>query len=132
LWRFCFPGIAVADTLTTEKPMLTPRFFATDQEWGGVGLRRLFHIGAGTKVMPTLRHTQRKYYGVNWHWLQQSFPYYMNTYGMHTAYMADATTMASSLKQQGRVECLDCNKRWRCTQYWGGNHTIHLLHQGTT
>ena len=89
-------------------------------------MRRLFHPGAGSKVMPTLGIPRENMVIVSGIGCSSRFPYYMNTYGMHSIH-GRATAVASGLKA-ARPEL----SVWVVTGDGdglsiGGNHTIHLL-----
>ena len=117
----------MADTLTTEKPMLTAKDFATDQEvrWcPGCGDYSI--LAQVQKVMPTLGIPKENIVIVSGIGCSSRFPYYMNTYGMHSIH-GRATAVASGLKA-ARPEL----SVWIVTGDGdalsiGGNHTIHLL-----
>jgi len=106
---------------------LTPKDFATDQEvrWcPGCGDYSI--LAQVQKVMPTLGIPRENIVIISGIGCSSRFPYYMNTYGMHSIH-GRATAIASGLKASrpelsvwivsGDGDCLSI----------GGNHTIHLL-----
>jgi 2-oxoglutarate/2-oxoacid ferredoxin oxidoreductase subunit beta len=117
----------MSDTLTTDKPALTAKDFVTDQEvrWcPGCGDYSI--LAQVQKVMPTLGIPKENIVIVSGIGCSSRFPYYMNTYGMHSIH-GRATAVASGLKAS-RPEL----SVWIVTGDGdalsiGGNHTIHLL-----
>ncbi len=117
----------MTDTATTPKPTLTAKDFATDQEvrWcPGCGDYSI--LAQVQKVMPTLGIPKENIVIVSGIGCSSRFPYYMNTYGMHSIH-GRATAVASGLKA-ARPEL----SVWIVTGDGdalsiGGNHTIHLL-----
>ncbi len=117
----------MTDTLTTDKPALTAKDFVTDQEvrWcPGCGDYSI--LAQVQKVMPTLGIPKENIVIVSGIGCSSRFPYYMNTYGMHSIH-GRATAVASGLKA-ARPEL----SVWIVTGDGdalsiGGNHTIHLL-----
>jgi 2-oxoglutarate/2-oxoacid ferredoxin oxidoreductase subunit beta len=115
------------DTITTDKPALTAKDFVTDQEvrWcPGCGDYSI--LAQVQKVMPTLGIPKENIVIVSGIGCSSRFPYYMNTYGMHSIH-GRATAVASGLKAS-RPEL----SVWIVTGDGdalsiGGNHTIHLL-----
>src|SRR5690349_8892569 len=116
----------MSDTITTA-PALTAKDFATDQEvrWcPGCGDYSI--LAQVQKVMPTLGIARENIVIVSGIGCSSRFPYYMNTYGMHSIH-GRATAIASGLKAS-RPEL----SVWIVTGDGdslsiGGNHTIHLL-----
>ena len=112
---------------TTTAPVLTAKDFATDQEvrWcPGCGDYSI--LAQVQKVMPTLGIPKENIVIVSGIGCSSRFPYYMNTYGMHSIH-GRATAVASGLKAS-RPEL----SVWIVTGDGdglsiGGNHTIHLL-----
>jgi 2-oxoglutarate/2-oxoacid ferredoxin oxidoreductase subunit beta len=115
------------ETATTSPIALTPKDFATDQEvrWcPGCGDYSI--LAQVQKVMPTLGIPRENIVIISGIGCSSRFPYYMNTYGMHSIH-GRATAIASGLKASrpelsvwivsGDGDCLSI----------GGNHTIHLL-----
>ncbi len=115
----------MADTETI--PPLTSKDFATDQEvrWcPGCGDYSI--LAQVQKVMPTLGIPRENIVIISGIGCSSRFPYYMNTYGMHSIH-GRATAVASGLKAArpdlsvwivtGDGDALSI----------GGNHTIHLL-----
>ena len=117
----------MSDTTILEKPALTPKDFATDQEvrWcPGCGDYSI--LAQVQKIMPTLGIPKENIVIVSGIGCSSRFPYYMNTYGMHSIH-GRATAVASGLKA-ARPEL----SVWIVTGDGdslsiGGNHTIHLL-----
>ena len=111
----------------TTAPALTAKDFATDQEvrWcPGCGDYSI--LAQVQKVMPTLGIPKENIVIVSGIGCSSRFPYYMNTYGMHSIH-GRATAIASGLKA-ARPEL----SVWIVTGDGdslsiGGNHTIHLL-----
>src|SRR6187397_1774271 len=112
---------------TTVAPALTSKDFATDQEvrWcPGCGDYSI--LAQVQKVMPTLGIPRENIVIISCIGCSSRFPYYMNTYGMHSIH-GRATAVASGLKAS-RPEL----SVWIVTGDGdslsiGGNHTIHLL-----
>jgi 2-oxoglutarate ferredoxin oxidoreductase subunit beta len=112
---------------TTIAPVLTAKDFATDQEvrWcPGCGDYSI--LAQVQKVMPSLGIPRENIVIVSGIGCSSRFPYYMNTYGMHSIH-GRATAIASGLKA-ARPEL----SVWIVTGDGdslsiGGNHTIHLL-----
>lgn len=119
------------ETATLNKPTpalnLTPKDFATDQEvrWcPGCGDYSI--LAQVQKIMPTLGIARENIAIISGIGCSSRFPYYMNTYGMHSIH-GRATAIASGLKA-ARPEL----SVWIVTGDGdslsiGGNHTIHLL-----
>lgn len=111
----------------TIAPVLTAKDFATDQEvrWcPGCGDYSI--LAQVQKVMPTLNIPKENIVIISGIGCSSRFPYYMNTYGMHSIH-GRATAIASGLKAT-RPEL----SVWIVTGDGdglsiGGNHTIHLL-----
>ncbi|HEY8658899.1 MAG TPA: 2-oxoacid:ferredoxin oxidoreductase subunit beta [Hanamia sp.] len=112
---------------TATIPILTAKDFTTDQEvrWcPGCGDYSI--LAQVQKVMPTLGIPRENFVIISGIGCSSRFPYYMNTYGMHSIH-GRATAIASGLKASrpelsvwivtGDGDCLSI----------GGNHTIHLL-----
>jgi 2-oxoglutarate/2-oxoacid ferredoxin oxidoreductase subunit beta len=114
-------------TNTTNNIALTPKDFATDQEvrWcPGCGDYSI--LAQVQKVMPTLGIPRENIAIISGIGCSSRFPYYMNTYGMHSIH-GRATAIASGLKAT-RPEL----SVWIVTGDGdslsiGGNHTIHML-----
>ena len=117
----------MSDTITIDKPALTAKDFSTDQEvrWcPGCGDYSI--LAQVQKIMPTLGIPRENIVIVSGIGCSSRFPYYMNTYGMHSIH-GRATAVASGLKA-ARPEL----SVWIVTGDGdglsiGGNHTIHLL-----
>jgi len=115
----------MSDTITV--PSLTAKDFSTDQEvrWcPGCGDYSI--LAQVQKVMPGLGIPRENIVIISGIGCSSRFPYYMNTYGMHSIH-GRATAIASGLKAS-RPEL----SIWIVTGDGdglsiGGNHTIHLL-----
>jgi len=115
------------ETIITAKPALTAKDFATDQEvrWcPGCGDYSI--LAQVQKIMPGLGIPRENIVIISGIGCSSRFPYYMNTYGMHSIH-GRATAIASGLKAS-RPEL----SVWIVTGDGdslsiGGNHTIHLL-----
>ena len=113
--------------VSAATPQLTAKDFATDQEvrWcPGCGDYSI--LAQVQKVMPTLGIPKENIVIISGIGCSSRFPYYMNTYGMHSIH-GRATAIASGLKAT-RPEL----SVWIVTGDGdglsiGGNHTIHLL-----
>lgn len=114
------------DAIIESKP-LTAKDFTTDQEvrWcPGCGDYSI--LAQVQKVFPTLGIPKENFVIISGIGCSSRFPYYMNTYGMHSIH-GRATAIASGLKATrpelsvwivtGDGDCLSI----------GGNHTMHLL-----
>ncbi len=109
------------------KPALTAKDFSTDQEvrWcPGCGDYSI--LAQVQKIMPGLGIPKENIVIISGIGCSSRFPYYMNTYGMHSIH-GRATAVASGLKAS-RPEL----SVWIVTGDGdslsiGGNHTIHLL-----
>src|ERR1700761_6177286 len=116
----------MSNTIITSQP-LTAKDFATDQEvrWcPGCGDYSI--LAQVQKIMPTLGIPRENIVIISGIGCSSRFPYYMNTYGMHSIH-GRATAIASGLKAT-RPEL----SVWIVTGDGdglsiGGNHTIHLL-----
>ncbi len=112
---------------TAAMPALTAKDFATDQEvrWcPGCGDYSI--LAQVQKIMPGLGIPRENIVIISGIGCSSRFPYYMNTYGMHSIH-GRATAVASGLKAS-RPEL----SVWIVTGDGdglsiGGNHTIHLL-----
>ncbi|MEO8414615.1 MAG: 2-oxoacid:ferredoxin oxidoreductase subunit beta [Ginsengibacter sp.] len=113
--------------ITVAPVTLTAKDFSTDQEvrWcPGCGDYSI--LAQVQKLMPTLGIPKENIVMISGIGCSSRFPYYMNTYGMHSIH-GRATAIASGLKASrpelsvwivtGDGDCLSI----------GGNHTIHLL-----
>jgi len=117
----------MSETITTPNPVLTAKDFTTDQEvrWcPGCGDYSI--LAQVQKIMPGLGIPRENIVIISGIGCSSRFPYYMNTYGMHSIH-GRATAVASGLKAT-RPEL----SVWIVTGDGdglsiGGNHTIHLL-----
>ncbi|HEY0749672.1 MAG TPA: 2-oxoacid:ferredoxin oxidoreductase subunit beta [Chitinophagaceae bacterium] len=115
------------ETTTLNKPTLTPKDFATDQEvrWcPGCGDYSI--LAQVQKVMPLLDIPRENVAIISGIGCSSRFPYYMNVYGMHSIH-GRATAIASGLKASRPDLSV-----WVVTGDGdglsiGGNHMIHLL-----
>jgi 2-oxoglutarate ferredoxin oxidoreductase subunit beta len=117
----------MSEVLSTSVPALTAKDFSTDQEvrWcPGCGDYSI--LAQVQKVLPGLGIPRENIVIVSGIGCSSRFPYYMNTYGMHSIH-GRATAVASGLKAT-RPEL----SVWVVTGDGdglsiGGNHTMHLL-----
>ena len=117
----------MSDVLSTSVPSLNAKDFATDQEvrWcPGCGDYSI--LAQVQKIMPGLGVPRENIVIVSGIGCSSRFPYYMNTFGMHSIH-GRATAIASGLKAT-RPEL----SVWVVTGDGdglsiGGNHTMHLL-----
>jgi 2-oxoglutarate ferredoxin oxidoreductase subunit beta len=117
----------VLQTATKAVPTLTAKDFSTDQEvrWcPGCGDYSI--LAQVQKIMPSMGIPKEDIVIISGIGCSSRFPYYMNTYGMHSIH-GRATAVASGLKA-ARPEL----SVWIVTGDGdslsiGGNHTIHLL-----
>jgi 2-oxoglutarate/2-oxoacid ferredoxin oxidoreductase subunit beta len=113
--------------ITTVSTPLTAKDFQTDQEvrWcPGCGDYSI--LAQVQKIMPTLGIPRENIVIISGIGCSSRFPYYMNTYGMHSIH-GRATAVATGLKA-----CRPDLSVWIVTGDGdglsiGGNHTIHLL-----
>jgi 2-oxoglutarate ferredoxin oxidoreductase subunit beta len=114
----------MSDTATTQ---LTAKDFATDQEvrWcPGCGDYSI--LAQVQKVMPTLGIPRENIVIISGIGCSSRFPYYMNTYGMHSIH-GRATAIASGLKASRPDLSVWIVTGDGDSLSIGGNHTIHLL-----
>jgi 2-oxoglutarate/2-oxoacid ferredoxin oxidoreductase subunit beta len=112
---------------TIAPPTLTAKDFATDQEvrWcPGCGDYSI--LAQVQKVMPTLGIPKENIVMVSGIGCSSRFPYYMNTYGMHSIH-GRATAIASGLKASRPELSVWIVSGDGDSLSIGGNHTIHLL-----
>jgi 2-oxoglutarate ferredoxin oxidoreductase subunit beta len=117
----------MSEVLSTPAPVLTAKDFSTDQEvrWcPGCGDYSI--LAQVQKVMPGLGIPRENIVIISGIGCSSRFPYYMNTYGMHSIH-GRATAIASGLKASRPDLSV-----WVVTGDGdglsiGGNHTIHLL-----
>ena len=115
----------MSDTMTA--PVLTAKDFATDQEvrWcPGCGDYSI--LAQVQKVMPTLGIPRENIVIISGIGCSSRFPYYMNTYGMHSIH-GRATAIASGLKASRPELSVWIVSGDGDSLSIGGNHTIHLL-----
>jgi 2-oxoglutarate ferredoxin oxidoreductase subunit beta len=112
---------------TTVAPVLTAKDFVTDQEvrWcPGCGDYSI--LAQVQKVMPTLGIAKENIVMILGIGCSSRFPYYMNTYGMHSIH-GRATAVASGLKASRPELSVWIVSGDGDSMSIGGNHTIHLL-----
>ncbi|RYG45652.1 MAG: 2-oxoacid:ferredoxin oxidoreductase subunit beta [Chitinophagaceae bacterium] len=112
---------------TVTAPLLTAKDFATDQEvrWcPGCGDYSI--LAQVQKVMPTIGVPRENIVIISGIGCSSRFPYYMNTYGMHSIH-GRATTIASGLKASRPELSVWIVSGDGDSLSIGGNHTIHLL-----
>ncbi len=108
-------------------PVLTAKDFATDQEvrWcPGCGDYSI--LAQVQKVMPTIGVPKENIVIISGIGCSSRFPYYMNTYGMHSIH-GRATAIASGLKASRPELSVWIVSGDGDSLSIGGNHTIHLL-----
>ena len=108
-------------------PALTAKDFTTDQEvrWcPGCGDYSI--LAQVQKVMPTLGIPRENIVIISGIGCSSRFPYYMNTYGMHSIH-GRATAIASGLKASRPELSVWIVSGDGDSLSIGGNHTIHLL-----
>ncbi|MHC5001555.1 MAG: 2-oxoacid:ferredoxin oxidoreductase subunit beta [Planctomycetota bacterium] len=111
----------------TELPTYKPRDFATDQEvrWcPGCGDYAI--LNAVRKALPSMARRREDYVFVSGIGCAARFPYYMNTYGMHSIHgRAPAFATGVKLANPGLDVWLVSGDGDLLSI--GGNHTIHLM-----
>src|SRR5260221_1330973 len=124
--KFAEPrDIFMSETITA--PVLTAKDFSTDQEvrWcPGCGDYSI--LAQVQKVMPTLGIPRENIVIISGIGCSSRFPYYMNTYGMHSIH-GRATAIASGLKAARPDLSVWIVSGDGDSLSIGGNHTIHLL-----
>ncbi len=117
----------MSETLTQAAPLLTAKDFATDQEvrWcPGCGDYSI--LAQVQKVMPGIGIPKENIVIISGIGCSSRFPYYMNTYGMHSIH-GRATAVASGLKAARPELSVWIVSGDGDSLSIGGNHTIHLL-----
>lgn len=112
---------------TITPPVLTAKDFSTDQEvrWcPGCGDYSI--LAQVQKVMPTLGIPKENIVIVSGIGCSSRFPYYMNTYGLHSIH-GRAAAVASGLKASRPELSVWIVSGDGDSLSIGGNHTIHLL-----
>src|SRR5215210_6278720 len=115
------------ETVTKTSLPLTAKDFATDQEvrWcPGCGDYSI--LAQVQKVMPTLGIPRENIAIISGIGCSSRFPYYMNTYGMHSIH-GRATAIASGLKASRPELSVWIVSGAGDSLSIGGNHTMHLL-----
>jgi len=114
-------------TITNGSPTLTAKDFTTDQEvrWcPGCGDYSI--LAQVQKVMPTMGIPRENIVIISGIGCSSRFPYYMNTYGMHSIH-GRATAIATGLKATHPELSVWIVTGDGDSLSIGGNHTIHLL-----
>jgi len=115
-------------TLTEAKPVtLTAKDFATDQEvrWcPGCGDYSI--LAQVQKIMPAMGIPKENIVIISGIGCSSRFPYYMNTYGMHSIH-GRATAIASGLKASRPELSVWIVSGDGDSLSIGGNHTMHML-----
>lgn len=117
----------MSETATVTQPALTAKDFATDQEvrWcPGCGDYSI--LAQVQKIMPGLGLPKENIVIISGIGCSSRFPYYMNTYGMHSIH-GRATAIASGLKAARPELSIWIVSGDGDSLSIGGNHTIHLL-----
>jgi 2-oxoglutarate ferredoxin oxidoreductase subunit beta len=122
-----FDSIQTFDMSTAQLPVLTPQDFASDQDvrWcPGCGDYSI--LAQMKKVLPTLGVPPEKMVFISGIGCSSRFPYYMNTYGMHSIH-GRAPAVATGLKV-----CRPDLMVWVVTGDGdglsiGGNHLMHAI-----
>ncbi|MFZ1527938.1 MAG: 2-oxoacid:ferredoxin oxidoreductase subunit beta [Ferruginibacter sp.] len=117
----------MSNSISTAPVALTAKDFVTDQEvrWcPGCGDYSI--LAQVQKVMPTLGIPRENIVIVSGIGCSSRFPYYMNTYGMHSIH-GRATAVASGLKAARPELSVWVVSGDGDSLSIGGNHTIHLL-----
>lgn len=117
----------IAPTIAPTLAALTAKDFATDQEvrWcPGCGDYSI--LASVQKVMPTIGVPKENIVIISGIGCSSRFPYYMNTYGMHSIH-GRATAIASGLKASRPELSVWIVAGDGDSMSIGGNHTIHLL-----
>src|SRR5438876_5547354 len=113
--------------MSTAPAALTPNDFASDQDvrWcPGCGDYAILQVMK--KVLPQIGIPREKIVFISGIGCSSRFPYYMNTYGMHSIH-GRATAIASGLKAtRAELSVLIVTGDGDSLSI-GGNHTIHLL-----
>lgn len=115
------------ETLAPTLAALTAKDFVTDQEvrWcPGCGDYSI--LASVQKVMPTIGVPKENIVIISGIGCSSRFPYYMNTYGMHSIH-GRATAIASGLKASRPELSVWIVAGDGDSMSIGGNHTIHLL-----
>ena len=114
-------------TTAVAAPVLTAKDFATDQEvrWcPGCGDYSI--LAQVQKVMPGIGVPKENIVIISGIGCSSRFPYYMNTYGMHSIH-GRATAVASGLKASRPELSVWIVSGDGDSMSIGGNHTIHML-----
>ena len=115
------------ETVETTVAALTAKDFATDQEvrWcPGCGDYSI--LASVQRVMPTIGVPKENIVIISGIGCSSRFPYYMNTYGMHSIH-GRATAIASGLKASRPELSVWIVAGDGDSMSIGGNHTIHML-----
>ena len=115
------------ETVESTVAALTAKDFATDQEvrWcPGCGDYSI--LASVQRVMPTIGVAKENIVIISGIGCSSRFPYYMNTYGMHSIH-GRATAIASGLKASRPELSVWIVAGDGDSMSIGGNHTIHML-----
>ena len=115
------------ETIESTVAALTAKDFATDQEvrWcPGCGDYSI--LASVQKVLPTIGVAKENIVIISGIGCSSRFPYYMNTYGMHSIH-GRATAIASGLKASRPELSVWIVAGDGDSMSIGGNHTIHML-----
>ena len=115
------------ETIESTVAALTAKDFATDHEvrWcPGCGDYSI--LASVQKVMPTIGVAKENIVIISGIGCSSRFPYYMNTYGMHSIH-GRATAIASGLKASRPELSVWIVAGDGDSMSIGGNHTIHML-----
>jgi 2-oxoglutarate ferredoxin oxidoreductase subunit beta len=115
------------ETIESTVAALTAKDFATDQEvrWcPGCGDYSI--LASVQRVMPTIGVPKENIVIISGIGCSSRFPYYMNTYGMHSIH-GRATAIASGLKASRPELSVWIVAGDGDSMSIGGNHTIHML-----
>ena len=115
------------ETIESTVAALTAKDFATDQEvrWcPGCGDYSI--LASVQRVMPTIGVAKENIVIISGIGCSSRFPYYMNTYGMHSIH-GRATAIASGLKASRPELSVWIVAGDGDSMSIGGNHTIHML-----
>lgn len=125
--KFAGNPFIIMSEIAIAAPVLTAKDFATDQEvrWcPGCGDYSI--LAQVQKVMPTIGVPKENIVIISGIGCSSRFPYYMNTYGMHSIH-GRATAIASGLKASRPELSVWVVSGDGDSLSIGGNHTIHLL-----
>lgn len=125
--NFAVISVTMSTATLSPQPALTAKDFTTDQEvrWcPGCGDYSI--LARMQKVMPGIGVPKENIVIISGIGCSSRFPYYMNTYGMHSIH-GRATAIASGLKASRPELSIWIVAGDGDALSIGGNHTIHLL-----